>query len=209
MVAKDQAMRSQIYLMVEPGLEPDVLGRALDAAPAACVLLRSGAAGEDALRAAIAALRPVAQEREVAFLIENRANLANETGCDGVHLSQDGKAIEAARAAVGANAIVGVYCGDSRHAAMTAAEAGADYAAFGGGSPERWWQEAADPELLAWWQGIMTAPCVAVAGDDLATAGEMAAAGADFVAVGACIWSHPGGPEAAIHELLSMIGNAD
>ena len=55
----------------------------------------------------------------------------------------------------------------------------------------------------------MTAPCVAIAGDDLATAGEMAAAGADFVAVGAGIWSHPGGPEAAIRELLAILGNAN
>lgn len=201
-------MRSQIYLMVEPGLEPEVLGRALDAAPVACVLLRSGATGEDELRAAIAALRPVAQEREVAFLIENRAHLANETGCDGVHLSQNGKAIKAARAAVGANAIVGVFCGDSRHTAMAAAEAGADYVAFGGAPAERWWQEATDPSLLAWWQAIMTAPCVALAGDELAAAGEMAAAGADFVAVGSSIWSYPAGPEAAMGELAAVVGKA-
>ena len=207
-MAEDQALQSRIYLVAEPGLEAGILGRTLDAAPAACVLLRSGAAGEDELRGSIAALRPVAQEREVAFLIEDRAHLANETGCDGVHLTQDGRAIKAARAIVGTDAIVGAFCGASRHGAMVAADAGADYVAFGGAPAERWWQEAAEPELLSWWQAIMTAPCVAVAGDDLAAAGEMATAGADFVAVGSSIWSHPAGPEAAVRELSALIAKA-
>ena len=146
-MAKDRPLRCQIYLMADPGLEPDVLVRSLDAGAVACVLLRAGEAGDDELRAAISALRPVAQEREVAFLIEDRAALAGETGCDGVHLSRDGKAIEAARAVIGAEAIVGAYCGASRHAAMSAAEAGADYVAFGGAPPGRWWQAAVSPPL--------------------------------------------------------------
>ncbi len=207
-MSRGQALQSQIYLMAEPKLDPESLSRALDAAPVACVLLRLAATGEDELRAAIAALRPIAQEREVAFLIEGRANLANETGCDGVHLTQDGGAIKTARAAVGADAIVGAYCDGSRHAAMTAAEAGADYVAFGRAPAQRSWQEPADPELLAWWQAIMTAPCVAVAGDDLTAVGELAAAGADFVAVGSGIWSHPDGPAAAVGELYATVGKA-
>ncbi len=208
-MAKDQLLRSQIYLMVEAGLDPGTLGRGLDAGAVACVLLRSADVGDDALRAATAALRPIAHEREVAFLIENKTLLANETGCDGVHLTLDGMTVEEARQVVGAEAIVGVYCGASRHAAMAAAEAGADYVAFGGGAAERWWEKAADPELLTWWQAVMIAPCVAIAGDDLQTAGEMAAAGADFVAVGPCIWSLPAGPDAAVRELISMLGGDD
>lgn len=207
-MTQDRPPRCQIYLMAEPGLDPKVLAPALEAAPTACVLLRKGTAGEDALRAAIAALRPVAQQREVAFLLEERANLASETGCDGVHLTQDCTAIKAARAAVGEDAIVGAFCGTSRHAAMSAAEAGADYVAFGGAPEERWWQEPADPELLAWWQALMTAPCVALANDSVATAGEMAAAGADFVAVGAAVWTHPGGSAAAMAELAAALGMA-
>jgi thiamine-phosphate pyrophosphorylase len=202
-------LRSQIYLVAEPGLDPDILGQTLDAGPIACVLLRSAGVGDEALRAAIAALRPIAHEREVAFLVENQAELVNETGCDGVHLSEDRWTVKKAREVVGPDTIVGTYCGASRHAAMAAAEAGADYVALGGGAAERWWEKAADPEILTWWQAIMTAPCVAIVGDDLQTAGEMAAAGADFVAVGACIWSHRGGPDTAIREVLGVLGDGE
>lgn len=205
-MAKDQPQHCQIYLMAEAGLDPGALGRTLDAGAVGCVLLRSKGLDEDALRPAIAALRPVAQERDVAFLIENRALLAQETGCDGVHLSEAGSAVKDCRAVAGADSIVGVYCGGSRHAAMAAADSGADYVAFGGGPADQWWQTAADPELLTWWQAIMTAPCVAIAGDDLRTAAKMVKAGADFVAVGRYVWSHPAGPDAAVRELHAMLG---
>ncbi len=208
-MAKDQPLRSQIYLMAEAGLDPNALSQALDGGAIACVLLRSAGVGDEALRAAIAALRSIAQEREVAFLVENQVELVNETGCDGVHLAEDSMTVKNAREVVGSDVIVGIYCGASRHAAMAAAEAGADYVALGGGAAERWWEEAADPELLTWWQAIMTAPCVAIVGDDLRTAGEMAAAGADFVALGSCIWSHRGGPDAAIREVLGMLGGGE
>ncbi len=208
-MAKNQPLRSQIYLVAEPGLDPDILGQTLDAGPIACVLLRSAGVGDEALRAAIAARRPIAHEREVAFLVENQAELVNETGCDGVHLSEDRWTVKKAREVVGPDVIVGTYCGASRHAAMAAAEAGADYVALGGGAAERWWEKAADPEILTWWQAIMTAPCVAIVGDDLRTAGEMAAAGADFVALGSCIWSHRGGPDAAIREVLGRLGDGE
>lgn len=204
-MAKDRSLRSQIYLMAEAGLGPDALAQALDAGPVACVLLRSANIEHETLRPAIDALRPVAQEREAAFLIEDETRLAAETGCDGVHLSPRGTTVKTARQEVGAESIVGVYCGGSRHAAMAAAEAGADYVAFGGGSADRWWQDPADPDLLSWWQALMTAPCVAIVGGELRRAGELAAAGADFLAVGSCIWSHPGGPAAAVGELLAIL----
>lgn len=208
-MARDQPVHSQIYLIAEPGLDPGALRRALDAGGVACVLLRSASVDDEALRAAIEALRPVAHEREVAFLIENKARLAYETGCDGVHLSPGGMTVKQARQDLGAEAIVGVQCGASRHAAIVAAEAGADYVAFGGGAAEDWWEDPADPELLSWWQAIMTTPCVAIVGGDLQTAGEMAAVGADFVAVGSCIWSDPAGPDAAVRELLALLGGGE
>jgi len=208
-MAKNQPLRSQIYLMAEAGLDPGTLARALDAGAIACVLLRSADIGDEALRSAIGALQPIAQEREVAFLIEDRIELVNETGCDGVHLSEDSMTVKKAREVAGPDVIVGAYCGASRHAAMAAAEAGADYVALGGGAAERWWEMAADPELLTWWQAIMTAPCVAIVGDDLQTAGVMAAAGADFVALGSCIWSHPTGPDAAIRDLHTILNSGN
>lgn len=207
-MAKDQPLRSQIYLLAEAGLEPENLILTLDAGAVACVLLRAANLDDGTLHASIQALRPAAQEREVAFLIEDRARLARETGCDGVHLTEDRMSIEDARQEVGDEAIVGVYCGASRHAGMVAAEAGADYVAFGGGAAEGGWDVAADPDLLTWWQALVTAPCVAAAGGELHTAADMAAAGADFVAVGSSVWTHPRGPDTAIRELHAMLGGA-
>lgn len=205
-MAKDRTLRSEIYLIAEAGLDPETLKLALDAGSVACVLLHGANLDDDALQAAIQALRPIAQERDVAFLIEDRARLARETGCDGVHLSEDGKAAKCARQEAGEEAIVGIYCGDSRHAGMLAAEAGADYVAFGGGAAEDRWDRPADTDLLAWWQALVTTPCVAVVGRELQTAAAMAAAGADFVAVGTCIWRHPNGPDAALRELHALLG---
>jgi thiamine-phosphate pyrophosphorylase len=207
-MAQPRPPSTQIYLTADAGLEADALRHALEAGPVACVLLRAGPSGDETLRAAIDALRPLAQEREVAFLIENRARLAHETGCDGVHLSGDSARVEKARQAVGTEAIVGVACGASRHAAMVAAEAGADYVAFGNGPDADGRSMPADPELVSWWQSLMTAPCVAFAGNDPRTAGDLAAAGADFVAVGPGIWSHSAGPGAAVRELVAVLAEA-
>lgn len=208
-MAQHRSLSTQIYLTADAGLEADALRQALEAGSVACLLLQAGRLDDDALRAAIDRLRPVAQEREVAFLIENRARLAHETGCDGVHLSGDAAHVKAGREAVGAEAIVGVACGASRHAAIVAAEAGADYVAFGGGSADDGRATPADPELVSWWQALMSAPCVAIAGDDLRTAADLAAAGADFVAVGPGIWSHAAGPAAAVRELLGSFADAN
>ncbi len=206
-MAQHRPIGAQIYLTAEAGLAADALRHALAAGPIACVLLRAGTCGEEVLRAAIDALRPVAQERDVAFLIENRARLAAETGCDGVHLSDAAASVKTARETVGAEAIVGVECGASRHAAMVAAEAGADYVAFGRGAAPDTPEMPADPDLVGWWQAVMTAPCVALSGADPRTAADLAAAGADFVAVGPAIWSHPDGPAAAVRELLAVLAD--
>lgn len=207
-MAQQRTPSTQIYLTAEAGLEADALRQALEAGPVACVLLRAGPCGDEALRAAIDVLRPVAHEREVAFLIENRARLAHETGCDGVHLSDDGAGVAAARQAVGTEAIVGVQCSASRDAAMVAAEAGADYVAFVGGPAAERRETPVDPELVSWWQALMTAPCVAFAGEDLQAVAELAAAGADFVAVGPGIWSQSAGPAAAVQALLGVLADA-
>ena len=205
-MAKDRTSRSEIYLIAAAGLDPEALKLALDAGSVACVLLHGANLDDEALQAAVKALRPIAQECNVAFLIEDRARLAHRSGCDGVHLTEDGLSIKHARQEVGDQAIVGVYCGDSRHAGMLAADAGADYVAFGGGAGEGRWERPADPELLAWWQALVTTPCVAVVGRELQTAAAMAAAGADFVAVGTGIWCHPHGPDGAIRELHALLG---
>ncbi|HEV7384168.1 MAG TPA: thiamine phosphate synthase, partial [Phenylobacterium sp.] len=129
-----------------------------------------------------------------------RPDLAASLGCDGVHVGQDDAPLAEARRIVGRDRMVGVTCHDSLHLAMEAAEGGADYVAFGAFFPTAT-KEApthADPELLTGWQEAMLTPCVAIGGITVPTARELAAAGADFLAVSAGVWSYGDGPAAAV-----------
>ena len=177
--AEPAAAAPRLYLATAADCPPAKLTAALEAADIACVLLLSGALDEAAMRAAVEVLCPLAQARDVAVLLEDRVEMAAETGCDGVHLS-DPKALAAARGRLGDEAIVGVDCGTSRLHAIAAAEDGADYVAFGAPEPGA----AADPELIGWWQSIMTLPCVAFGAVMPEDCARFAGAGADFVAVG-------------------------
>ena len=112
-----------------------------------------------------------------------------------------------ARRIVGRERMVGVTCHDSRHLAMEAAEAGADYVAFGAFFPTTTKDAAtrAEPELLSIWQDTMQIPCVAIGGITVDNARDLAQAGADFVAVSAGVWSHGDGPAAAVKALNAQI----
>ena len=197
-----------LFLIVGSGTPPADLAAAIGGGGAACVLLRTAGLDETALRAAIATLRPVAQEHGAAFLLEGWPELAAGTGCDGVYLSSGETSVEAARRAVGMDAIVGVSCGASRHAGVQAGEAGADYVAFGGGPAAEAPGDAADPDLLDWWQAVMTPPCVAMGGAGPHNAEALARAGADFVALGEAIWAHPDGPEAGANAAAAALARA-
>ncbi len=133
--AEGRGDRCRLYLVTPPALDPprfaEDLAAALDAGDVAAVQLRLKEADDDALRRACDVLRPVAQRRGVAFLLNDRPDLAAETGCDGVHVGQEDAPYEEARRIMGSDRIVGVTAHDSRHLAMEAAEAGADYVAFG------------------------------------------------------------------------------
>jgi thiamine-phosphate pyrophosphorylase len=125
----------------------------------------------------------LAQVRDVAVLLEDRVEMAAETGCDGVHLNNL-EALAAVRQRLGTEALVGVGCATSRHDAITAAEGGANYVAFGSaGIGAAGIETAADSDLLDWWQSIMTLPSVAFGAAAPADCARLAAAGADFVAV--------------------------
>jgi thiamine-phosphate pyrophosphorylase len=207
----------RLYLITPPMLEPEafapVLAAALDAGDVACVQLRlktadgSATADADTIRRACDALRPVAQERGVAFVLNDRPDLAAETGCDGVHVGQKDSSYAEARRRVGPGAIVGVTCHDSRHYAMVAGEQGADYVAFGAfyptttkPSPYR-----PTPEILEWWSGLMEIPCVAIGGITAANCPPLVRAGADFLAVVTAVWNHADGPAAAVREFNTVI----
>jgi thiamine-phosphate pyrophosphorylase len=202
-------LRCQLYLITPPdlaagGRDPggfaDTLKAALDGGAVASVQLRLKDVPDDVIRRATAALQPIAQGRDVAFIMNDRPDLAAELGCDGVHVGQDDAAYVDARAIVGEDAIVGVTCHTSRHLAMEAAEAGADYVAFGAffESTTKARKHAADAEILVWWQQVMTNPCVAIGGITVENCPGLVRAGADFVAVAGGVWNHAGGPAQAV-----------
>jgi len=145
-------------------------------------------------------LRPIIQAHGAAFILNDRPDLAAELGCDGVHVGQDDASYADARAAMGPSRIVGVTCHDSRHLAVEAAEAGADYVAFGAFFPTRTKEPKtqADIALLNWWSDVMVVPAVAIGGITVANAPALVEAGADFLAVSAGVWEHAEGPEAAV-----------
>jgi len=147
-----------------------------------------------------------AQDRGVAVLINDRPDLAVELGADGVHIGQQDMPYARARKLVGDGAIVGVTCHASRHLAMEAGEAGADYVAFGAFYPTDTKDPAAraETELLTWWQEMMELPCVAIGGVTVENARPLVEAGADFLAVSAGVWRHGKGPAEAVRAFNAL-----
>lgn len=197
------SQRCRLYLISPPTIDlprfTSDLESVLGAGDVASFQLRLKSATDDAIRSAVSALRPLTSRADVAFILNDRPDLASELNCDGVHIGQDDASYEKARSLVGTGAIVGVTCHDSRHLAMVAAEAGADYVAFGAFFPTRT-KEAktnADPEILRWWSELMVVPCVAIGGITVENAKLVIEAGADFIAVSSGVWAHPEGPAAA------------
>lgn len=148
-------------------------------------------------------LMPIVQSANAAFIVNDRADLAKRLGADGVHVGQEDTPYAEARALMGPKGIVGVTCHDSRHLAMEAAEAGADYVAFGAffETTTKQAKTKADPAILTWWQKMMTAPCVAIGGITPENGRVLVEAGADFLAVSSGVWDHPDGPDVAVKRL--------
>ena len=136
-------------------------------------------------------LQAVCSERDVAFIVNDSIALAKRLGADGVHLGQDDGTVAEAREELGKEAQIGVTCHDSRHLAMAAGEAGADYVAFGAFFPTTTKEVShrADLETLEWWQAIFEIPCVAIGGITPENCAPLVAAGADFLAVSNAVWS--------------------
>ncbi|SOD97656.1 thiamine phosphate synthase [Caenispirillum bisanense] len=203
----------RLYLITPPRLDDlgafaATLARALDAGDVAALQIRLKDVDDDTVRRTVEALLPVAQDREVAVILNDRPDLAHATGCDGVHVGQDDTPYREARKIMGPDAIVGVTSHDSRHLAMLAAEEGADYVAFGAFYPTLTKEPKAQAEIgiLEWWQSMMTVPCVAIGGITPANAEPLIRAGADFLAVSSGVWTWPEGPEAAVRELNRLMG---
>lgn len=210
-----QNSTTAVYLITPPRLdEPLVfaekLKAALDAGGGDCVQLRLKNIDDDTIRRVADVLRPPTQERDVAFVMNDRPDLARETGCDGVHVGQDDTSYAEARKLLGPDAIVGVTCKASRHLAIDAAEAGASYVAFGAffGSTTKASTVQASSEILAWWTETTNVPCVAIGGITPANCAPLVAAGADFLAVISSVWCHPNGPATAMADFRRAITDA-
>lgn len=176
----------------------------------ACLQLRLKGVSDDAIRDATRILMPIAHAHDVAFLINDRADLAAELGADGVHVGQDDTPYGEARDLLGPDAIVGVTCHASRHLAMVAGEAGADYVAFGAFFPTTTKdpKAKAEPEILRWWTELFEVPSVAIGGITVENCAELVQAGADFLAVSAGVWDHSDGPRAAVAAFNKVIAAA-
>ena len=200
---KDRRPACQLYLISPPAIDADFSGKlaaALDAGKVAAFQLRLKEASDEDILKAAETLMPVCAARDVAFILNDRMDLAQACGADGVHLGQgDGDAREA-RKLLGPSAQIGVTCHDSRHLAMEAGEAGADYVAFGAFYPTTTKETThrPDPSILSWWVTVFQLPCVAIGGITADNARPLVEAGADFIAVSSAVWNHPDGPAAGV-----------
>ena len=202
----------RLYLITPPRIDDlagfgHLLAGALDAGDVAALQIRLKDVPDEIIIAAVDALSPIAQARGVAVILNDRPDLAAKLGCDGVHVGQSDTPYAQARKIMGPAAMIGVTCHDSRHLAMEAAEAGADYVAFGAFFPTATKDATtqAEPEILTIWQEAMETPCVAIGGITAANARGLATAGADFLAVSAGVWAHADGPAAAVKAIEAEI----
>lgn len=183
-----------------PSIFADDLRAALDGGDVAAFQLRLKGVADDAIARAADTLRPICQQRDVAFILNDRPDLAARLDCDGVHVGQDDMPYVEARRIVGPQRQVGVTCKASRDLAMTVGEAGADYVAFGAFFPSttKAITTPAPLEIIEWWSELFEIPCVAIGGITVENCPQVIAAGADFLAVAGGVWNHKDGPEAAV-----------
>lgn len=207
--------RCQLYLITPPRFELDAfaatLRDALVEGHVAAFQLRMKDAADADILAAGKVLQPIVQSAACAFIVNDRPDLAAKLDADGVHIGQSDASYSEARSTLGADKIVGVTCHNSRDLAYEAAEAGADYVAFGAFYPTQTkiTEHSANPEILEIWQETALTPCVAIGGITLDNAAPLIRAGADFLAVSSAVWSHAEGPRAAIAAFNALFDNAD
>jgi thiamine-phosphate pyrophosphorylase len=206
MAAED---RPKICLITPPDLDlgtfPDRLARVLDGAEVACLRFGLASADADRIGRAADALRAAAHDRDVAIVVETHVQIAERHGLDGVHLTDGARSIRAARTALGPDAIVGAFCGATRHEGMNAGEAGADYVAFGPvGATLLGGATLADRDLFGWWSEMIEVPVVAEGGLTAALMADLAPV-TDFFGIGPEIWGADD-PLAALASLLAALG---
>jgi len=206
----------QIYLITPPQI-PDmdafcrVLRAALSAAPVACLQIRlkkmNGDKPEnsDVIQACLA-IKPICHEYGTLVIINDDPDLAKQCEADGVHLGQNDMDYFSSRELLGGDVIIGVTCHNSKGLGFEAANAGADYVAFGAffETPTKPVKHRAETEILEWWQEAVEIPSVAIGGITADNAAQIIQAGADFIAVSSGVWSHPDGPASAVSQLSQL-----
>ena len=204
----------QLYLITPPIIDDleafaGRLENALDAGPVAALQIRIKPATDEAITTTVNRLAPIAQARGVAVILNDRPDLAQALGCDGVHVGQGDASVASARRIMGKSAMIGATCHDSRHLAMEAAEQGADYVAFGAFYPTdtKATTHRPEPEILTIWQEVMEIPSVAIGGITIENAAPLVAAGADFLAVSAGVWAFPQGPAEAVRRFSTLLAD--
>jgi thiamine-phosphate pyrophosphorylase len=198
-----QRERTRLYLITPPRVDAGfaaTLKDALSGGDVAAVQLRLKDIDDASVLATTKALMPIVQDAGAAFILNDRPDLAERIGADGVHVGQEDASYADARRIMGPDRIVGVTCHASRHLAMEAGESGADYVAFGAfhASDTKAPPAFAEPDILEWWQALMEIPCVAIGGITVDNAEPLVRAGADFIAVANGVWAHAAGPKAAV-----------
>ncbi|MEO7276971.1 MAG: thiamine phosphate synthase [Sphingomicrobium sp.] len=189
------------------GAFPDRLKAALEPGIAAAFQLRVKDLGEHDLARLAGPLQRICGDSNVAFIVNDSMSLAKRLGADGVHLGQSDGDVREARALLGPDAQIGKTCHDSRHLAMEAGEAGADYVAFGAFYPTTTKPShyRPPPALLSWWSSLFEVPCVAIGGITPDNVQPMIDAGADFVAVCQAVWGRDD-PAAAVLAFGEVLG---
>ena len=200
--------RPQITLITPPAFDwetfPDTLARVLDAVEVACLRLPLAGQDEFELARMADAARQVGHARDVAVVIETHLALAQRLGLDGVHLTDGARSVRTARKELGADAIVGAFCGATRHEGISAGEAGADYVAFGPVGATGLGGELVDADLFAWWSEMIEVPVIAEGGLTVDLVGRLAPV-TDFFGIGAEIWREDD-PAAALKRLGAPLG---
>jgi len=205
----DTQEQPQIYLITPPNLElshfSEALAQVLDSTAIACVRLDLASSDEDDVARAADVLREVTHSRDVALVISDHLLLAQRLGLDGVHLSDAGRSMRDARKTLGPDAIIGGFCGVTRHEGISAAEAGADYVSFGPvGETGLGDGTRAESELFQWWSEMIEVPVVAEGGLDVTLMSTLAPY-TDFFGIGDEIWRSDD-PAAALAGLIKAMG---
>ena len=200
----------QLYL-ISPldvgGDFPTRLDQAFDGGPVAAFQFRVKDVDQHEAARLAEPLQRLCADRDIAFIVNDDMALAKRIGADGVHLGQGDGDPREARAVLGPTAQIGVTCHDSRHLAMEAGEAGADYVAFGAFFPTttKETRHRPDPSILSWWAALFELPSVAIGGITPANGRVLVDAGADFLAVCGAVWNHADGPTAAVKAFQDVL----